>query len=40
MNTFTDRPASVKGTQNVGDTATGRMAGTQQLFAGAMTLVA
>jgi len=40
MNTFTDRPASVKGTHNLGDTTTGRMAGMQQLIAGALTLVA
>ncbi len=40
MNTFTDRPACVKGTQNWGNASTMRMAGTQQLFAGAMTLVA
>jgi len=40
MNTFTNRPASVKGTQNVGNLATMGMAGMQQSNAGALTPVA
>jgi len=39
MNTFTDRPASVKGALE-GNRLTASMAGVQQSFAGALSLVA
>ncbi|MEJ1972615.1 MAG: hypothetical protein WDM96_09195 [Lacunisphaera sp.] len=40
MNTFTDRPASVKGAHNEGNRLTGSMAGAQQSITGAVSLVA
>jgi len=40
MNTFTDRPASVKGAQIEGNRLTMSMAGVQQSNTGAVSLVA